>query len=186
MLDSHSFNPPHSAIPQDRPKARLRIPAHLMQALLIILGVAVVTFVLYLYVLPNSEIDATELRIADLKTQKAALARENTALLQEIALASQLDKLETSAFALGMQYPRTKPIYLQMPVAENEQTPAEALSARTEAQAIDATSWRQWFERENLQAMWRNMRIKVSGAVDAVIQRLQAFGNSLMNQRVMP
>ncbi|MFZ2488313.1 MAG: hypothetical protein WAZ19_09340 [Anaerolineae bacterium] len=162
------------------------MPAHLTQALLIILGVAVVTFVLYLYVLPNSEIDATELRIADLKTQHAALARENAALQQEIALASQLDKLEDRAFALGMQYTRNKPIYLQMPVAENEQTPAEVLSARTEAQATNATTWRQWFERENLQTMWRNMRIKVSSVVDAVIERLQAFGNSLVNQRVMP
>lgn len=181
MLDSQGLNPLHSATPQAGAKIRFRMSAHLTQVLLILLSIAAVTFVLFLYVLPNSEIDATELRLAELRTQQAALARENAALQQEIALASQLDKLETRAFALGMQYTRNKPIYLQMPVAENEQTPAEVLSARTEAHTVDATTWQQWFAREHLQTMWRTMRIKVSGAVDAVIQRLQAFGNSLMN-----
>ena len=114
MLDGNAFPQPQSRTPDAAAAGRFRLPPHALHAALIVVGIALATFVLYLYVLPNSQIDAARVRIADLQARKAMLERQNSALLQEIALASNLKTLETRATALGMGRARNT-IYLRMP-----------------------------------------------------------------------
>jgi hypothetical protein len=143
------------------------------QAILVVLGIAIATFVLYLYVLPNSQIDAARVRIADLQAQKAMLERENAAVMQEIARGSNLKTLEVRARALGMG-PATSAIYLRLP----DQSPAPAVQPIA-GQADPATentlaALTEWLRRENLEEQLRDLRWRVSQAVDGIIQRFQS------------
>ncbi len=164
--------------PQNRPSARrlagrVALSPQAIQAVFIVLGIALLTFVLYLYVLPNSQIDAARVRIADLQTQKAALERTNAALMQEIARASNLTTLEVRAKALGMG-PTTRAIYLNMP----DQNPAPAVQpAASQADAalqdMPATLT-EWLQRDRLQERLRDLRWNVSQAVETIIQRFRS------------
>jgi hypothetical protein len=140
------------------------------QALLIVLGIAVATFVLSLYVLPNSQIDAARVRIADLQAQKAVLERENAALMQEIANASNLKTLEIRAKALGMG-PTASAIYLSLP----NQSPAlgsqPAASQADPAAGDTLATLTDWLQSEHLQELLRDLRWKVSQGVESIIQR---------------
>jgi hypothetical protein len=151
---------------------RLVLSPQTWQAVLIVLGIALATFVLYLYVLPNSQIDAARVRIADLQTQKAVLERENAALMLEIARASNLKTLEIRAKALGMA-PATSAIYLSLP----DQNPAPTLqpaAGQTDLAAEDAlATLTGWLQRDQLQEWLRDLRWHVSQAVESIIQRFQ-------------
>lgn len=78
----------------------------LIQLILTVLGIAGLTLILFLYVLPNSQINAARLRIAELRTQKLALDRQNTELLKEISRHTDLLLVETRARQLGMGLPK--------------------------------------------------------------------------------
>ena len=103
-----------------RPAPGLRLPgqvgmsSQLLQFAIIVLGIALVTFVMYLYVLPNSQINAARTEIAELQAQKAEIHRRNSEVLKEIALASDLKSLEIRARQIGMG-PVESAIYLRMP-----------------------------------------------------------------------
>lgn len=164
--------------PQNRPSARrlagrIALSPQALQAMLIVLGIALLTFVLYLYVLPNSQIDAARVRIADLQTQKAALERKNAALMQEIARASNLTTLEARAKALGMG-PTTKAIYLNMPEHNPAPAAAQLAASQTDAALQDMPAMlTDWLRRDRLQERLRDLRWNVSQAVEAIIQRFQ-------------
>lgn len=151
---------------------RVTISQQALQAVLIVLGVALITFVLYLYVLPNSQIDAAKLRIVELQQQKAALERQNAALLQEIARNSHIKTLEDRAKKLGMA-PAAKSIYLTFPhpnaapAAENDA--AQSTSAAQAGQA----DWRTSLSREHMQEWLRKFRLTISQAVDSLLRHLQ-------------
>lgn len=173
MLDGSAFPQPQSQLPDRARAGRLRFSPRALQALLVVIGIALATFVLYLYVLPNSQIDAARVHIADLKLQKATLERQNAALLQEIALASNMKTLEIRARALGMG-PVRSTIYLQLPT--NDAAPAADPAARAghpEAEDAPATL-AEWLARDHLQEKLRQVRQNVSAAVDTVIQRFGA------------
>ena len=103
-----------------RPAPGLRLPgqvgmsSQLLQFAIIVLGIALVTFVMYLYVLPNNQINAARTEIAELQAQKAELHRQNSEVLKEIAVASDLKSLEIRARQIGMG-PVESAIYLRMP-----------------------------------------------------------------------
>ncbi len=200
MLDGNAFPQPQSRTPDTAAAGRFRLPPHALQAALIVVGIVLVTFVLYLYVLPNSQIDAARVRIADLQARKAMLERQNSALLQEIALASNLKTLEVRAKALGMG-PARNTIYLRLPgsspaaaVGAGSPRPAAddaavgAGSSRPAAQdaAVGAGSPRpaaqdapatlsEWLQRDHLENLLRQFRQTVSHAVDQVLRRLGAL-----------
>jgi hypothetical protein len=153
-----------------RPAGRALLSPRALQVALIVLGVALATFVLYLYVLPNSQMDAARVRIADLQTQKATLERENAALLQQIANASNLTTLEARAKALGMG-PARNTIYLRLPGSEAPAPAAQAIDAGNPASADAPATLAEWLQRKHLQDLLREIRSKVSGAVDSIIQR---------------
>ncbi len=153
-----------------RPVGRVLVSPRVLQVALIVLGVALATFVLYLYVLPNSQMDAARVRIADLQVQKARLERENAALLQQIASASNLTTLESRAKALGMG-PARNTIYLRLPGSEAPSTAAQAVAAGDQASADSPATLAEWLQPEHLQDMLREFRSKVSQAVDSIIQR---------------
>ena len=103
-----------------RPAPGLRLPgqvgmsSQLLQFAIVVLGITLVTFIMYLYVLPNSQINAAHTKIAELQAQKAELYRKNSEVLKEIALASDLKSLEIRARQIGMG-PVESAIYLSMP-----------------------------------------------------------------------
>ena len=110
-----------TAVPEtSRPVPGLRLPGQVgmssqfLQFAVIVLGIALVTFIMYLYVLPNSQINAAHTKIAELQAQKAELQRQNSEVLKEIALASDLKNLEIRARQLGMG-PVQSAVFLQMP-----------------------------------------------------------------------
>jgi hypothetical protein len=152
------------------PAGRVLLSPRALQVALIVLGVALATFVLYLYVLPNSQMDAARVRIADLQVQKAALERQNAALHQQIASASNLTTLEARAKALGMG-PARNTIYLRLPGSEVPAPAAQAVVASNPASAGSPATLAEWLQPEHLQDMLREIRSKVSGAVDSIIQR---------------
>jgi hypothetical protein len=115
--------------------------------------------------------DAARVRIADLQTQRATLERENAALLQQIASASNLTTLEARAKALGMG-PARNTIYLQLPGSEAPvPATAQAVDAGNAAPADAPAALTQWLQREHRQDMLRELRSKVSSTVDSIIQR---------------
>ena len=164
--------------PKNRPSARslagrVALSPQAMQAVFIVLGIALLTFVLYLYVLPNSQIDAAQVRIADLQTQKAALERTNAALMQEIARASNLTTLEIRAKALGMG-PTTRAIYLTMPNPNPAPTVQPAASQADAALQDMPATLTEWLQRDRLQERLRDLRWNVSQAVETIIQRFRS------------
>jgi hypothetical protein len=172
MLDGSALPKTHSQPPKQALAGRLVLSPQTWQAVLIVLGIAVATFVLYLYVLPNSQIDAARVRIADLQAQKATLERENAALMQEIARASNLKTLEIRARALGMG-PATSAIYLRLP--DQSPTPAvQPAASQADSTTENAlTTLTEWLQREHLQEWLRDLRWRVSQAVEGIIQRFQ-------------
>lgn len=88
-------------------------------ALLAVTGL--VTFVLYLYVLPNSEISRAEARIAQLQASKANLVRQNAELERQILEMSELPTVAARARELGMR-PASGYLFLKVdgPIASVE------------------------------------------------------------------
>lgn len=82
------------------------ISSQTVQFMLWLLGVALVTFILYLYVLPTSQMNEAKLRIAQLQAQKAALDRQSAELARQISLYTDLPTLERRARQLGMGPPQ--------------------------------------------------------------------------------
>lgn len=168
-----------SVLPEPRPQPagygltkRITIARQAMQAALIVLGVALITFVLYLYVLPNSQIDAAKMQIVELQQQKAALERQNAALLQAIARNSDIKTLEERAKKLGMA-PAAKSIYLTFP--DTGATPAPQANAKQHASSTSTGqgNWREALSRERLQDGLREFRLTISQAVDSLLQHLR-------------
>lgn len=168
-----------SLLPEPRPQPagytltrRVTISQQAIQAALIALGVALITFVLYLYVLPNSQIDAAKMQIVELQQQKAALERQNATLLQEIARNSDIKTLEDRAKKLGMA-PAARSIYLTFP--NSPATPASQADAKQSAASAPAgyADWREALSREHLQDWLREFRLTISQAVDNLLQHLR-------------
>lgn len=180
MLDGNAFPQPQNRTPEAAAR-RFSLPPHALQAVLIVVGIVLATFVLYLYVLPNSQIDAARVRIADLQTRKAMLERQNSALLQEIALASNLKTLELRAKALSMG-PARSTIYLRMPGSSPSPTGTGAAEAGSSQSSTDANADSQdapatlseWLQRDHRENLLRQFRQTVSNAVDQVLQRFGA------------
>ena len=173
MLDNTALPKSHDQPPERRLAGRMALSPQTLQAVLIVLGIALVTFVLYLYVLPNSQIDAARMRIADLQLQKAVLERENAALMQEIARASNLAMLEVRARALGMG-PTTSAIYLSMPGRNPTAVSQPAIGQEDVAAEDKPATLTEWLQRDHLQERLRDLRWNVSQAVENIIQRFQS------------
>jgi len=113
---------PHTS----RPAPDLHLPRRagmspqFVQFALVVMGIALVTFIMYLYVLPNSQINAARTQIAQLQERKSELHRRDSEVLQEIARYSDLKTLEIRARQIGMG-PVQSAIYLNMPEAGDRQ-----------------------------------------------------------------
>lgn len=136
--------------------------------LLLLLGVVI--FICYLYVLPSSQIDANEVRIARLQEQKAELERQNAALLQEIARNSDIPTLEARARQLGMG-PATGVIYLTLPSAQPQAAKAQAAAASSPSASQGKLTWRERLSHDRVDEWFRHTRLRVSQAVDRLLQR---------------
>jgi hypothetical protein len=172
MMDGTALPKSHS-LPSEPSSARYSIfSPQAFQALLIVLGIAITTFVLYLYVLPNSQIDAARVRIADLRAQTARLERENAALQQLIAQESNLKAIETRAKALGMG-PARSAIYLQLPdnnMALADSTNNPSIEPSTVHGPATVT---EWLQRDHLEDRLREFRWNVSQIVEGIFQRFR-------------
>lgn len=173
MLDGTAFPKPHNR-PTETPLAgRTVLTSQALQAVLIVLGIALATFVLYLYVLPNSQMDAAKVRIAELQAERARLERENAAVLQQITNISDLKTLETRARALGMA-PSSNAIYLRLPSSAPAPAPQTNPTAIDQAAEHSPATLAEWLQPEHRQEIMRTVRWNVSQAVERVIQRFRA------------
>jgi hypothetical protein len=77
-----------------------------LQAALALTGIALLTFALYLYVLPNSQMSEAEARIAQLRAERDALRRQNAEIIRLAASFTALTRIEKRARELGMEPPR--------------------------------------------------------------------------------
>lgn len=98
------------------------MPLQVSRFVLIVLVIAAITFILFMYVLPNSQINAADTRIGQLRAEKAELQRQNAEVLREIARLSDLPSLQVRARQLGMG-PVQSAIYLSMPLATGQEAP---------------------------------------------------------------
>lgn len=114
--------------PQNRPFGRpSNLPVLARQGLLVVfvlLCIGVMTFALYLYVLPNSQMSEAQARIASLRAQVAVLDRETAENFRRAAEFTNLPVLEARAKKLGMGPPR-KILYMPQP-ALPDSTPGHA------------------------------------------------------------
>lgn len=119
------------------------------QIALLILGIATLTFVLYLYILPTSQMSEARARIAVLRAEKASLSREGAELAREISYFSDLTLLEHRARELGMG-PPARAIFLDPSRAAHAETKpaAPAQGARPDSTAsgmgLDLRARVQW------------------------------------------
>lgn len=130
-----------------------------------VVGIALMTFIMYLYVLPNSQINQARTRIAQLQTQKAELRRQESMVLQEIARGWDLKTVEIRARQLGMG-PVQSAIYLHMP-----ETDGRAASERPRQAASDGSRSTELVEPDfslSLEAIEKQADRLLNGAVQSV------------------
>lgn len=94
------------ARPDTPPPAVVSAPRPRLHAVLILSGIALLTFALYLYVLPNSQMSEAQARIAQLRAQRDALGRQNAEIIRIAADFTALTRIEKRARELGMAPPR--------------------------------------------------------------------------------
>jgi hypothetical protein len=132
-------------LPRRDGESGLRQP---IQYALLIVAIGVLTFVLYLYVLPNSQMNAAQARIAELKATKAGLIRQNSELQRQISQYTTMRSIEDRARKLGMG-PVQNAVFLKMPAGQ-EPAAMLALSGNSAAgpaveqpdqQPFDLGSW---------------------------------------------
>ena len=114
---------------------------------LVLLGIAFLTFVLYLYVVPNSEMSAARAHIADLQQEHAMLHRQNAELRKEMARYMDLNILERRARRLGMGPPQ-QAVYLFRPdtIPAEPGTPGQGQSDTLAPSLADQGKrpWEEW------------------------------------------
>ncbi len=153
---------------------RFRLPAQTLQAVLALLVTALLTFVLYLYVLPNSQMSEAESAILELKAQKAALTRKTAEIDRQIAGYTDLATLEARARKLGMGQPRSA-IILPVESSQTQPLPQQATRAdpgpAAEPQAgpiawLNDAGWTSWLDstRSWLQTAGRWLAARVGQA----------------------
>lgn len=130
---------PGWAPPLSLPRAE-SASSQMVQVAIIVLGIGLATFILYLYLLPNSQISEAEAQIGQLQTQHATLIRQNTDVVRQISAHTDLATIQLRARELGMA-PARNVIYLpaavveKLPAHEQAQVPAAntlALSPTTD------------------------------------------------------
>ena len=163
-----------TAVPEtSRPAPGLRLPgrigmsSQLFQFAIIVLGIALFTFIMYLYVLPNSQINAAHTKIAELQAQKAELQRQNSEVLKEIALASDLKSLEIRARQIGMG-PVASAIYLSMPDSGTH----PQLAVPTERPAVEPTTQDNPLSNGNVERQARQLLNGAADWADGMLSRL--------------
>lgn len=112
----------------------------ILQVALIILGIALVTFILYLYLLPNSQISEKEAQIGQLKAQHATLVRQNAEIVRQVSAYTDLGTVQQRAKKLGMA-PARNVIFLPAIATEelltHEQTQLQTGNTLTPSSPVD-------------------------------------------------
>jgi len=109
------------------------MPEELRRFVRYLLFLMVVSIALYLYVRPASQISATQLRIAELQAEYARLQRENAELTRQLAIYTDIRRIEARARELGYQPPESRMFVRIMLVL-----PAPTAAAPTNGVSISA------------------------------------------------
>lgn len=153
--------------PQNRPFGRpSNLPVLARQGLLVVfvlLCIGAMTFALYLYVLPNSQMSEAQARIASLKAQVAVLDRETAENFRRAAEFTNLPVLEARAKKLGMGPPR-KILYMPQPRAVPPHSTTGNATATAPADAAKAAS--------------PGLPQEIQSLVEQVVSRLRPLGGS--------
>lgn len=144
---------------------------------LAVVAIAAATLVAYLYVVPNSEISASKVRIGELKAEVAALERENASLLSEIARYSDMNTLEARAKQLGMG-PARGAVYLRLPAAGQPGVEPVATNANSPAADEAPLTPRGLLRQLDLSARAEQVRDGLISAVDGLVNRFSQAGDS--------
>lgn len=142
----------------DTPPPAASAPAHpRLQAVLILATIALLTFALYLYVLPNSQMSEAQARIAQLRAERDALSRQSAEMIRLAADFTMLTRIEKRAKELGMGPPRS--IYFGTPAFREEPAESPPTEPRPPSPPVSspASRWRAAVESTNawLTARWR-------------------------------
>lgn len=142
---------PRVRLPERGVRSRFWLSAAAIVAL-----AAGLTLVLYLYLVPNSQISETNIRIAALRAEKIALARENARLVQEITAYTDLAYIKRRAKELGMGPPQ-RYMYLYVNTGAATATPADNPSPEAVGLGSSKHRWQQ--AQAHLLRLLRRLRL---------------------------
>lgn len=144
---------------------RGRLPWEAVKLLILTLGVGLLTFVFYLYVLPNSQMSEAEARIVLLKSRVEALDRTNSELERQILVYSSMADLESRARKLGMGPPRAyrylssgnqlqaSSVWPKGPTTQSEVQPEASEAPAQAVQDMQAPPWQSILEAVQIWAL---------------------------------
>lgn len=134
--------PGGTALPRVRLPERGARSRFWLSAAAIVALAAGLTLVLYLYLVPNSQISETNVRIAALRAEKIALTRENARLVQEITAYTDLAYIKRRAKELGMGPPQ-RYMYLYVNTGAATAAPTDSLSPEAASLGSPKHRWQQ-------------------------------------------
>jgi cell division protein FtsB len=107
------------------------MPEEVRRFIRYLLFLMIVCAALYLYVRPASQISATRLRIAELQAEYARLQRENAELTRQLAVYTDIRRVEARARELGYRSPESR-MFVRITLA----SPAPIATAPTKGGAF--------------------------------------------------
>lgn len=130
-----------------------------LPALAVVALVGLLTVALYLYLVPSSQISETNARIAALQAERAALARQNARLAQEISAYTELSYIKQRARELGMGPPQAY-MYLYIEAPEGASSAAAWSSRPSEPSPREGSLLSTWWQATRERAVQMLQRLR--------------------------
>lgn len=120
---------------------RRAVPEEVYRFVRYLIFLMIICAALYLYVRPASQISATRLRIAELQAEHARLQRENAELIRQLAIYTDIRRVEARARELGYRPPDSR-MFVRIPMASPTPGPVVKANATSlSAQWQEAVDW---------------------------------------------
>ncbi|MEA3335625.1 MAG: hypothetical protein U9R25_06910 [Chloroflexota bacterium] len=159
---------PSSSALQSQDEKPPRISRETLQYGGVFLGIALVTLILFLYVLPSSQMSAAEARITELKEEKASLQRMNADVIRSITQYSEQKVLEQRARKLGMGPPHNA-VYLHLLAEGSAGKVAHQEGATIESPKVsEKAGERNWLANLDVTGWLESVRLAGSDLVDEI------------------
>ncbi|MCS7222509.1 MAG: septum formation initiator family protein [Anaerolineae bacterium] len=120
---------------------RRAVPEEVYRFVHYLIFLMVICAALYLYVRPASQISATRLQIAALQAEHARLQRENAELTRQLAIYTDIRRVEARARELGYRPPDSR-MFVRITMAPPTPVPiAKAKATSPSVQWREAVDW---------------------------------------------